>query len=707
MTPELIDVDLLDEFPLEVLYNYQILPLKRVQFQLTVAMADPLDVVAEDVVRSITGCKIVRRVAPASQIRAALEGRLGQVESDIEQILSQIPDYDDVAYIEVEEEDETASGQSREAVTPPVIQLVNSILTDAISMKASDIHIEPQKESLRIRYRLDGSLTTMLELPKKVQNACLSRIKLMSGMDIAESRKPQDGRTRARLEGREVDLRVSSLPTFRGEKLVLRILDPEAVVIDLDRLGFSPEDFGRIQQALHSSQGMLLCTGPTGSGKTSTLYSALIQLNTEDENVVTVEDPVEYQLKGVNQVQVNARAGLTFSAALRSILRQDPDVVLLGEIRDLETAEIAVQAAQTGHLVLSTLHTNDAVSTLNRLILMGVEPYMLASSLLCVLAQRLVRRLCSQCKQLGAPSETSLRLLSLAGIHPPDQGFWKPVGCDHCRHLGYKGRLGLFEVLMVTDRIRELLLTGARESELERVARIEGMKSLLEDGLEKCYQGQTSLEEVLRTITVRRQGGHACQACGALNEESFRFCSGCGTGLQQACPACQRALSPHWLFCPDCRHSLQASISPVRPGRQPEPTLRSEAPLAISPLAQVVSVGLPDSALLALRPEFVKRNWELGSYPSLDQARSAAGWSGPQIWLVDFDCLKSVQASDWVTEVKQANQPQGAEVVLLSQLGPQGIQGLELGADEYLPKPLDPIRLLARMDQSLARLTSP
>ncbi len=410
LTPEKLDHQLLDLFPLEVLHNYRILPLARHGFELTLAMADPLDVVAEDVVRSISGCHVKRVVAMASEVTAALEGRLGKTETEIESILARIPDGDDITYVGVQ--DETPDAESGEgakgALTPPIIQLVNSIIGDAIRMGASDIHVEPQKEHLQVRYRLDGALRTMLELPKRVQSACISRIKLMSGLDIAESRKPQDGRTRARIDGREVDLRVSSLPTFRGEKVVLRILDAQAVVISLEKLGFSPLDYEKLQQSLNSSQGMILCTGPTGSGKTSTLYSALIQLNTEEENVVTVEDPVEYQLPGVNQVQVNVKAEMTFAAALRSILRQDPDVVLIGEIRDLETAEIAVQAAQTGHLVLSTLHTNDAVSTLSRLILMGVAPYMLASALLCVMAQRLVRRLCPHCKRLGPASESAL-----------------------------------------------------------------------------------------------------------------------------------------------------------------------------------------------------------------------------------------------------------------------------------------------------------
>lgn len=554
LTADQIDAELLESMPREVLLNYLVLPLTLQSFELTLAMADPLDVVAEDVVRQISGCRVKPVVALASEIRAALEGRLGHQANPIESLLAQIPVSHDIVYLEAEPE-ETDPHEGTPEPEAPIIQLINSVIGDAIRMGCSDIHMEPQAHCLRVRYRLDGSLKTMVELPRRVQSACLSRLKLMAGIDISESRKPQDGRARALVEGRKIDLRVSSLPTFWGEGLVLRILDPKAVLVDLDRLGFSSVDFDRLQKVLASSQGLILCTGPTGSGKTSTLYAALRQLNGDTDKLITVEDPVEYEMAGVNQVQVNMRAGLTFASALRSILRQDPDVVLLGEIRDLETAEIAVQAAQTGHLVLSTLHTNDALSTLSRLVMIGVAPYLLASSLLCVIAQRLVRRLCPHCSRPGPAGAGALGLLALADLTPPREAR-QAVGCKHCHQQGYKGRLGLFEMLLISDRLREMLLAGSSERELQKVARQEGMRSLLEDGLAKCESGSTSLEEVLRVVTVRPVGGRICPACAGNVPAELEVCVHCGVPLDCHCPACQRVVQPTWRFCPGCRLRL-------------------------------------------------------------------------------------------------------------------------------------------------------
>ncbi|MBT9584631.1 Flp pilus assembly complex ATPase component TadA [bacterium] len=550
------DASLLQQLHSEVLATYKVIPIHQEGDVITLAMADPLDVVAEDVVRFATGCKVKRVVAPLSEIQAALEGRLGQSETLLEAILRRIPDSGDITYIQ-SDQSSAAEKQQQESAdlepTAPVIQLVSSIIGDAIRMGASDIHVEPMKASMRVRYRLDGYLRTIVELPKRVQGPCISRLKIISGLDISESRKPQDGRTRAVLEGREVDLRVSSLPTYFGEKVVLRILDPAAVVVALDKLGFDEVDFEHIQQALASSQGMILCTGPTGSGKTSTLYSSLLQLNQESDNVVTVEDPIEYQLEGINQVQVNVRAGVTFASALRSILRQDPDVVLIGEIRDLETAEIAVQAAQTGHLVLSTLHTNDSLSTISRLVVMGVPPYLLASSLLCVLAQRLVRRLCPHCRQQAQAEPAALRLLKAAGIAEPPETLFRPAGCDKCNYVGYRGRMGIFELLMMTSRVRQMLLDGASEADVERLARSEGMHSLLEDGLGKCAQGLTSLDELLRVITIRRVGGRRCPQCDSSVPPEHTVCVFCGCALLLLCPHCKCPMQPEWKVCPQCQ----------------------------------------------------------------------------------------------------------------------------------------------------------
>lgn len=692
LTAEMLDPNLLESMPREVLLNYLVLPLKLQSFELTLAMADPLDVVAEDVVRQISGCRILPVVALASEIRAALEGRLGLQENPIESLLAQIPLSDDIVYLEAEPEEKEPEKTDPESEAP-IIRLINSIIGDAIRMGASDIHVEPQIHCLRVRYRLDGALKTMVELPKRVQSACLSRLKLMSGIDISESRKPQDGRARILVEGRKIDLRVSSLPTFWGESLVLRILDPKAVLVDLDRLGFNPVDFARLQTVLASSQGMILCTGPTGSGKTSTLYAALRQLNGEADKLITVEDPVEYEMAGINQVQVNLRAGLTFSGALRSILRQDPDVVLIGEIRDLETAEIAVQAAQTGHLVLSTLHTNDALSTLGRLVLIGVAPYLLASSLLCVMAQRLVRRLCPHCCKPGPASPSALSLLALAHFEAPRK-MMQPVGCEHCRQQGYKGRLGLFEILVISDRLREMLLAGNSERELEQVARQEGMRSLLEDGLAKCELGHTSLDEVLRVITVRQVGGRLCKACAAIVPGELAVCVACGAELDLHCPGCHRLVQASWRFCPGCRGALKPA--------PPQPVGESPADPAVSAADPSQAVQL---ILLSTDEELFQRLRLSLGYP-ISQARDEAQLLDliqqvhPVVVLLDYE-TPGLRAGPLIARLRADGQSASTQVLLLTEAGPQGLQGLDCGADEFLLKPLDEARLASRLAQML------
>ncbi len=504
----MLDLDTAKTLPGVMLKNYDIYPLLSApgvepsEGEILVAMFDPFDVNATDAIRPVTQKKVKRVLAPRSDIRAAINGELTEDRTGIQHILEQIPKDSDLEYIQkILEEPEAEEDES----AAPIIQLVNSIISDGIRMRASDIHVEPLLDRVRVRYRLDGLLRSMVELPKRVQKACTSRLKLISGIDIAETRRPQDGRSRVRTKNREVDLRVSTLPTFHGEKVVLRILDRTAVAIELENLGLLLGDLEVLSGYLRSSQGMILNTGPTGSGKTSTLYAALRLLNREEVNVVTVEDPIEYQLEGINQVQVLNKAGLTFASSLRTILRQDPDVIMLGEIRDLETAEIAIQSAQTGHLVLSTLHTNDAPSTFTRLILMGLPTYMVVGSLLCIVAQRLVRRLCPACRVETEPTEADLRLLKIA----PEQVFpekcYTSQGCPECDHRGYRGRLGLFEIMSTTERLKKLMLEGVSDHELWHEARKEGMSSLLEDGIKKVNAGMTSLDEVLRVVTLRRE----------------------------------------------------------------------------------------------------------------------------------------------------------------------------------------------------------
>ncbi|MBI3924641.1 MAG: Flp pilus assembly complex ATPase component TadA [Armatimonadetes bacterium] len=501
LTQHVLDPALVSSIPREVLVNYCVLPLERAGSLLTLAMADPGDLLAEDAVQYITGCRIQRVLARRDQILAALQDPTTPRQTQgVEAILDRIPTEGDLEYVETVAEEEEEGNE----LAAPIVQLVNSIISQAIRFQASDIHFEPLPDRVRVRNRIDGILRNVLELPKRVQNPCVSRFKLIAGIDISERRRPQDGRAQVRSRGRDIDLRVSSLPGFFGEKIVVRILDQGHVKIDLENLGMLPREYENFTQILRASSGMILITGPTGSGKTSTLYSALRLLNSEEVNIVTVEDPVEYQLRGIHQVQTLPKAGVSFASSLRSILRQDPDVVMLGEVRDLETAEIAFQAAQTGHLVLATLHTNDAPSAVTRLLLMGVPIYLLNSSLLGVVAQRLVRKLCPHCRVEGKPTQEQVKLLSLSAEQKyPERGF-NPVGCERCDHIGFKGRIGLFEMFVITEPIRELLLQGVGDSMLWKRARAEGMYTLLEDGLKKVSEGATSLSEVLRVVNLKR-----------------------------------------------------------------------------------------------------------------------------------------------------------------------------------------------------------
>lgn len=711
-----IDPELIKKLPVDVLETYKMVPIGLEGYVITIAMADPLDVVAEDVVRYATGYRVKRVVAPVSQILEVIKGGVPAGETLLDTILRRIPESGEITYLQ--SADAAAERQEQESAelepTAPIIQLVSSIIGDAIRMGASDIHVEPMKHTMRVRYRLDGYLRTIVELPQRVQSACITRFKIISGLDISESRKPQDGRSRAVLDGREIDMRVSSLPTYSGEKIVLRILDPKAVMVDLNNLGLNPENLASVKEVLASSQGVILCTGPTGSGKTSTLYSALLQLNQEADNVVTVEDPIEYQLEGINQVQVNVRAGVTFAAALRSILRQDPDVVLIGEIRDLETAEIAVQSAQTGHLVLSTLHTNDALSTINRLVLMGVAPYLLASSLLCVIAQRLVRRLCPHCRAVGTPAESALALLKASGVNTPLQSCFEPRGCEACNYVGYRGRMGIFELLMVTDRVRQLLLEQASEAELERLARSEGMRSLLEDGLAKCQDGSTSLDELLRVITIRRVGGRRCPHCDASIPPEHPICVYCGQPVLVLCPHCASTLQPEWHFCPECRQAV--GDGPLAP---PTSEILEGAPSGPVPVLEEIDhlngqkwvlLMTTDSLVRAqLSACLVEEEFCVLTASDGVHATTLIHYHMPDVIVVDWD-TQDLHVEAWIAGVRSRLDSSLISILLLTSVGASGINGLHCGADSYLIKPFEEGRFLTRILELLKdhpRMTGP
>jgi type IV pilus assembly protein PilB len=536
-----INPAVIKHIPAEVAQKYRIMPINRAGSTITIAMVDPSNIFAIDDIKFMTGYNVEAVVATEGAIVDAIKKYYGGARSLVaaksggtaaavrdEKKLSldakdydlsgdgeeegfvddidtggvvDVDDFDNLVHgavddLEVVEEDklDTLSGE----VEAPIIKLVNGILLRAATMGVSDIHIEPYEKKFRVRYRLDGVLTTVMGLPMKIKNAIISRVKIMSQLDIAERRLPQDGRIKLKMgKTKTMDYRVSVLPTLFGEKIVLRLLDKSNLQLDMTKLGFDPDQLKDFKDSLDKPFGMVLVTGPTGSGKTTTLYSALSELNKDSENLMTAEDPVEFNLMGINQVQMKDEIGLNFAAALRSFLRQDPDIIMVGEIRDYETAEIGVKAALTGHLVLSTLHTNDAPSTINRLLNMGVEPFLVSSSVICIMAQRLVRKTCQNCKK---PEKIPAQTFIEAGFTSEEAGSvvsYKGTGCEVCNKTGYKGRVALYEVLPVKDEIKELILQGASVMDIKKLAVSLGMKTLRRSGLLKVKSGLTSLEEVV------------------------------------------------------------------------------------------------------------------------------------------------------------------------------------------------------------------
>lgn len=508
----------------ELAHARRVLPLSATPHVLRLAMVDPLDLATIDDIQFQTGRRVEPVVAPASAVAEALARAYG---GELSAIVNRLPGARGTA-------PDSAAALERAASAAPIVRLVDLILRRAVDDRASDIHIERHDRELAVRYRVDGVLHRVMDLPPASQPAVVSRIKVMAGMDIAVKRRPQDGRFQLAHGAARLTLRVSTLPTHGGEKVVIRILDPADSPRNLDAVGLAPDDLARVRALLALGQGVILAAGPTGSGKTSTLFGALNELDRTRLNIVTLEDPIEYRLPGISQVQVHPRAGLTFAAALRAVLRQDPDVVMVGEIRDSETAEIAMAAATTGHLVLSTIHTNDAPGAITRLLNMGVPPYLVAAGLSGVIAQRLVRKRCAACHGAGSAA-----------------------GCDRC-HDGYHGRTGVFEVLAVTDALRSEIVRGAPASVLRASAADGGMRSMASDARRKVEEGITSLEEIARVTRLSADGSLPCPQCGGEMPAAAAGCPGCGLARRRRCP-CGRALEQLWRYCPEC-------LRPAPPG---------------------------------------------------------------------------------------------------------------------------------------------
>lgn len=539
--------------PLDICQRHRIVPVRMEAGQLILAMADPSDLMLCDNITRVTGLKVLPYIAVSSEISAALVRATGLKDSEAG--MDDAFDIEPLDEIDIVIEDEEKEASVEELIgsskVPPIIRIVNSIISEGIRYRASDIHIEPKTKYTVIRFRIDGMLHSKIKIPADLHAAVISRLKILAKMDISERRRSQDGRITVKAGTRVVDMRVSSLPTLNGEKIVMRILDKSAAIKSLDNLGVLPDDLKKITVISKKPQGVVIATGPTGSGKTTMLYSLLSSMMSSSRNFETIEEPVEYFLEEANQVSIHEKIGLTFAQVLRSTLRQDPDVILVGEIRDHDTADVAFKAALTGHMVLSTLHTNSAIGSITRLIDMGIKPYIIASALEGIVAQRLVRKVCKSCATLVPPDKDLLEILRApAGFFTGD--VYVGSGCDACNKSGYQGRIGVYEVFIMNEDFRQIIGNVYKESEVLELARSSGMRTLLEDALEKVRLGWTTLEEVLRVIGPSVSLERPCLQCGRSIEAKFVFCPYCGMVRENRCVSCHMPMDADWLHCPFC-----------------------------------------------------------------------------------------------------------------------------------------------------------
>lgn len=545
--------------PRELCENNRLIPVKLDGKQLTIAMADPTDILKCDNMSFMTGLKVIPVIARSSDIFAQIKRAWGDSVAEPSPGIADIPDIDPLDEIDIVIEDEDIDQNIQELIdstgVPPIIRIVNFVVSEAIRYRASDIHIEPKTKYTVIRYRVDGMLQSKIKIPSEIHVAVISRIKILGKLDIAERRKPQDGRITVKIGMRIVDIRVSTIPTINGEKVVMRVLDKNAAIKRISDLGVVGENLDKIRNVIKKPQGIIISTGPTGCGKTTMLYSLLSEMLQSTKNFETIEDPVEYFLEEANQVYIRDKMGVSFASILRATMRQDPDVILVGEIRDFETADIAFKAALTGHMVLTTLHTNNAIASITRLINMEIKPYLIASALESILAQRLVRTICKYCKtevSVDDPAHSeSMELLRITKTAVGETVHFGK-GCDRCNHTGYLGRMGIFEVFVMTEDYRHCITTNYKEPELVNMARLGGMKTLLEDGIDKVRQGATTFDELLRVIGPQIRHERMCDSCRKPIDMKFLFCPFCGAFKHNVCKNCKMVIEADWGICPNC-----------------------------------------------------------------------------------------------------------------------------------------------------------
>ncbi|MFQ5776440.1 MAG: ATPase, T2SS/T4P/T4SS family [Terriglobia bacterium] len=696
---------------------------------LLLAMANPADFAAIQDIEFATGCSVRSVVTTRTDVIDAIE-RYYAPENWLQDFLQNVSESEELQIVSADaEEGDVSLGDARsQAELPPVIKMVNLIIQDGIKAGASDIHVEPALNDVQVRTRVDGLLRDFMQMPKWLHGPLVSRLKILAKLDIAERRLPQDGRIKVAFGRRGVDLRVSTLPTHFGEKVVMRVLGSGRDIPSTAMLGLKPEDLTLLQTATNQPQGLVLVTGPTSSGKTTTLYSLLNEKKNPSINIIAVEDPIEFQLEGINQVQVNTKAGLTFAATLRSILRQDPDVILVGEVRDLETAEIAFHASMTGHLVLSTLHTNSTTATIVRLLELGIDPYLIGTSVNLILAQRLLRKICQQCREEHKPSETLLERLHLE--EDPDFLFFHGKGCEGCGGTGYAGRIGVFEVLRMTPTIKELINRKASEAEIRKAAVTAGTTLLLQDALEKVKGGVTTLEEVLRVIQLQEDEIIRCPNCVSLINLDFATCPYCLFSLKVVCEACGQELKPEWRICPYCSARVtkktvvgerDRTVPPMLPG-----AIRSEAPSASVPAspaptpqptptggtappgkaARILVVDDDD----AIRRLVVKSLEQLPFKPEILAARNGpeglASVESLKPDLVILDIMMPGMSGFEVCQKLRSNL-QTAFIPIMMLTGntdeESRTQGFLVGTDDYMGKPFSVPELHARVSRLLRR----
>jgi type IV pilus assembly protein PilB len=694
------DPRVLDMVKDTVAKKYRVFPINLEGGNLTLAMLDPLNYMAIRDLELFTGCTIRRSVATKTDILDAISQHY-DFNASLEPVLANVVEE---LSIRTEQADSLSQKEVvdlvKESKKTPIVKMVNLMIQEAVKAKASDIHVEMVFNAVLVRIRVDGVLKEVMRIPKWVQNEVVARIKILAGLDITERRLPQDGRLTVWLSGRAVDVRVSTIPTFYGEKVVMRLLDKAQKLLTLEQVGMAEVSLNLLRSFVEKPQGIVLVTGPTGSGKTTSLYAILERIKSPGINIITIENPIEYEIRGINQIQVNEKAGLTFSTALRSVLRQDPNVILVGEIRDLETAEIAIQASLTGHLVFSTLHTNDAASSIIRLVDLGVEPYLVGSALTGILAQRLVRLNCPECRELYQPAPQTLQTLELTDN---SLKFYRGKGCPNCNTTGYSGRIGVFEVMRVTPQMRELIAQNTSEAVIREAAKRAGMTTLKEGAVEKLVLGQTTPEEVLRVIQMEERPDVVCPQCKAQIQSDSVSCPNCSYSVTHPCSSCGQQIKLEWPVCPYCQASSSSepkSETAVKidvPGEEEKVDRKAPKILIVDdeePIRKIVSLALRD----------LPSNPDILTAASGPEALQLEQKERPDVIILDI----MMPGMDGFEVCKTLREDVSAAFIPIMMLTARGetesrTKAFTIGTDDYVTKPFEVEDLKARVARLLRR----